>query len=380
MRRPVERSISMSSRTEILIVGAGIAGVSLASQLAHRHSVTIVEAESAIGYHATGRSAAMYLAGYGNDVVRALTRASRSFLNAPPAVFADGPILSPRGLLTVAHGGETTAFDQPHYLGQQSLSAHEAAAIVPILRTDRLAGAMIDHDAAEVDTDRLHQGYARAAREAGAMLHLDTRMETACRRDGKWHVTTSKGELSADVVVNAAGAWADAIAARFGARPRGLIAARRTAMLVEQPADMAGQAWPMVMTASEDLYFKPDAGLLLISPADETPAEPGDAQPEEWDIALAVDRFETLCEMPVRRIRHRWAGLRTFAPDRTPIVGHDADIPGFFWFAGQGGYGLQMAPALARLGAAIFDGHDVVDDLPSGIEQAVSPSRFDSIG
>jgi D-arginine dehydrogenase len=370
----------MSSRIEILVIGAGIAGVSLASELAHRHRVTIVEAESAIGYHATGRSAAMYLAGYGNDVVRVLTCASRSFLDAPPAAFADGPILAPRGLLTVARSGEAAGFDQPHYLGQQPLSALDAATIVPILRADRLAGAMFDRDASEIDTDRLHQGYARAARETGAVLHLDARVENARRHDGKWWVTTSKGEISADIVVNAAGAWADPVAARFGAQPRGLIAARRTAMLVEQSADVMGQAWPMVMTANEDLYFKPDAGLLLISPADETPAEPSDAQPEEWDIALAIDRFETLCDMRVRRIRHRWAGLRTFAPDRTPIVGHDEDVPGFFWFAGQGGYGLQMAPALARLGAAIFDGRDAVDDLPPGIEQALSPARFGGVG
>jgi D-arginine dehydrogenase len=369
----------MSSPLEILIVGAGIAGVSLASELAGRHRVTIVEAESAIGYHATGRSAAMYLAGYGNDIVRALTRASKAFLDKPPAGFTDGPILTPRPLITVAQSGAATGFDQLHYLGQEALSASEAAAIVPILRSERLIGAMIDRAAAEVDTDRLHQGYARAARQAGALLHLDTRIESARRHDGKWQITTSKSEISADIVINAAGAWADHIAVCFGAKPCGLIAARRTALLAELPTDgisTQSHDWPMVMTANEDLYFKPDAGLLLISPADETPSEPCDAQPEELDIAIAIDRFETLCDMPVRRIRHRWAGLRTFAPDRTPIVGHDADCPGFFWFAGQGGYGLQMSPALARLGAAIFEKRDTQHDLPPGIIQALSPARF----
>jgi len=370
----------MLSRIEVLVIGAGIAGVSLASELARRHRVTMVEAESAIGYHATGRSAAMYLAGYGNDVVRALTRASRPFLDGPPAGFADGPLLSPRGLLTIARMDEPTGFGHPDYPDQHPLSAQDAAAMVPILRAERLAGTAIDRDAAEIDTDRLHQGYARAAREAGAALYLDTRVEAAHHRAGKWRVKTSKGELSADIVVNAAGAWADTIAACFGARPRGMIAARRTVLLAEPPPGMAGDAWPMVMTANEDLYFKPDAGLLLISPADETPAEPGDAQPEEWDIAVAVDRFETLCDMPVRRIRHRWAGLRTFAPDRTPIVGYDDDVPGFFWFAGQGGYGLQMAPALARAGAAIFARSEVAADLSDDIARALSPARFDRNG
>lgn len=377
----------MPATPHILIIGGGIAGASLAHEAAARNRVTLIEAEKAAGRHATGRSAAMYLAGYGNRVVRALTAASRDFLHAPPSGFAEAPILRRRGLLTVAPADDAGRFARPEYAGQERLAPEAAAALVPSIRRHAIVDARFDPDAADIDVDLLHQGYLRGARARGAVLMLGARAEAACADGSGWRVETTRGPVAADIVVNAAGAWADDVARMFGAPPLGLQARRRTAILVDPPAGGDVARWPMVMTAAETLYFKPDAGMLLISPADETPAPPADAQPEELDVAIAIDRFETLCDAPVRRVAHRWAGLRTFAPDRAPVIGRDPRVPGFFWFAGQGGYGLQIAPALAALGAALLDeggvrggvgARDVAAFAP--LLPGLSPGRFGLAG
>lgn len=342
-------------RKRILVIGGGIAGISLAYELARSHQVSVVEAEAVLGYHATGRSAAMYVANYGNAAIRALTRGSRGFLRTPPAGFCETSILRPRETLYIANEAQADALACEEYAALDLLSVEQVRARVPMLRPSAVVAGRLDRDSAEIEVDLLHQCYARAARARGAVLSLGVRVEAATWAGSFWSVQTSAGTVEADIVVNAAGAWADRIARLFGAAPAGLVPMRRTAVLIDPPAGLDLDTLPMVMTAEEDLYFKPDAGLLMVSPADETPVEPCDAQAEEWDVAVAIDRLQHHCDIDVRHVRHRWAGLRTFAPDRSPVVGHDDALPGFFWFAGQGGYGIQIAPALARLGTILLD-------------------------
>lgn len=349
----------MGSSTEFLIVGSGIAGASLACALtrAGAADVLVVEAEATGSYHASRRSAAMYMASYGNSPVRALTRRSLPFFLAPPDDFVDAPLLHRRGHLTVA---DETGLEQLRQVSERSgahpISTTEARTMVPALREDQIAAAILDPEAADIDTDLLYQSYVRAARRAGAKFRHGARFAGAERRGGRWLARVGGEAVEASCVICAAGAWADEVAQACGVEPIGLAPLRRTALLVSPPASWAIRDWPMVMTVGETLYFKPDAGKLLVSPADETPSAPCDAGADEWDVALAVDRLERLVDIAVRRVDHSWAGLRTFAPDRTPVVGFDPASPRFFWFAGQGGYGFQLAPALAAAGAAILTG------------------------
>jgi D-arginine dehydrogenase len=249
---------------------------------------------------------------------------------------------------------------------------------VPLLQREQIAGALLDATSADIDVDLLHQGFLRSARAAGAELHLGTGLLRLEREGSSWLAHTVAGSFRAATVVNAAGAWADEVAAMAGIAPVPLQPLRRTAVLIELPEGVDATLWPAVVAIDESQYFKPDAGLLLISAADETPSPPCDAQPEELDVAIAVDRFETLTGRPVRRVRHRWAGLRVFSPDRSPVVGFDASAPGFFWCAGQGGYGIQTSPALGRAAAALALGRGLPQDLMDmGITaEQLSPQRF----
>lgn len=367
------------AKARIVVIGSGIAGASIAAAIAPHADVVLLEMENAAGYHTTGRSAAMYLPSYGNDVVRALTRASAGFLHVPPPEAEGHDLLRRRGLLTVADAAHEAALDAPVYAEHRRLSVDMATMLVPALRREVVVGARYDPEAADIDVDLLHQSYLRMARARGARTLFDCRVIGADRVAGLWRVACSDGSrIEAEWVVNAAGAWGDEVAALFGARPVGLKPLRRTMLLVDPPEGLETAEWPFVMTVQESLYFRPEAGKLLVSPADETEDAPSDAQPEELDIAIGVDRFETLVDIPVRRISHSWAGLRTFAPDRAPVIGADPDAPGFFWFAGQGGYGIQMAPAAAALGAALLFDLPIPGDLVAeGVEaRAVSPARF----
>jgi len=250
--------------------------------------------------------------------------------------------------------------------------------LVPRLRRDYVAAAAWDAYARDIDAAELHQGFLRGARRAGATVVTDARVLAATWRGGHWSVPIPGGAVRAPVIVNAAGAWADQVAMACGARPLGLRPLRRTAMVVDAPNGDDVRGWPTVIDADEAFYFKPDAGLLLLSPADETPDEPGDAQPDEMDIAVGVDRVQSALDIEVRRIRRSWAGLRTFAADRVPVVGYDPDLPQFFWSAGQGGYGIQTSPALARTAAALAQGRQPpADVVAQGLEvSALSPARF----
>lgn len=354
------KSTDKVQHTDCIVVGAGIAGASIAASLAGRLKVTVLEAEPQAGYHSTGRSAALYAPIYGNAVIRALTRASRAFFDAPPAGLtgmSNAPLLRSRETLFLVGAGQERLADdfraEPDVgAGTLVLSIDETLARVPVLARERIAGALLDPSSADIDVDLLHQGLLRQARAHGAQLRLNERLLGLERHGGTWLAHTSAGVHGAPVVVNAAGAWADTVAQLAGLMPMPLQPMRRTAALIDVPGGLDCSAWPAVVTIDESHYFKPEAGLLLISPADETPSPPCDAQPEEWDVAVAVDRFETLTGQPVRKVHRRWAGLRVFSPDRSPVVGYDPATTGFFWCAGHGGYGIQSAPALGAFAAA----------------------------
>lgn len=368
---------------DFIVIGAGMAGASIAAELAARGTVALLEAEPHAGYHSTGRSAALFSELYGNAVVRALTRASRSFLFEPPAGFAEAPLVKPRPCLFVARADQAGALAQFRAqtgLAGATLGAAEVQAQVPIFASGYVGSAARDEGSADIDVDGLLQGWLRRARRRGAHVALDTPVRGLSRQGGLWRVDAGAERFTAPVVVNAAGAWANTVAGLAGVAPMPLQPLRRTAILIDAPAGLDIAAWPAVVDVDEQFYFKPDAGLLLVSPADEHPSDACDAQPEELDVAIAADRFEQATGLAVRRVKHRWAGLRVFAPDRTPVVGFAPDAPGFFWLAGQGGYGIQTAPALARVGAALACREALPPDLLAlGLEAAaLSPARFSS--
>jgi len=365
-------------RADYLIIGGGMAGVSCAFELAAHGRVIVLEQESQPGFHATGRSAALYATLYGKAVVRALSIASRPFFDALPGGFWPGPVLTQRGTLFPAHEERLSSLDDiaGEGTGLTRIGRDEILRMVPILRPDFTAAGLFEPEASDIDVHTLLQGYLRGLKARSGTLVTDAEVNAAARVSGDWQVDTAAGVFSAPILINAAGAWADTVAQRAGIAPLGLQPLRRTVILTDAPAFANFARWPCVIDASEHFYFKPDAGRLLISPADETPALPVDAQPEELDVAIAVDRFETATTMTVRRPSHRWAGLRTFAPDRTPVIGFDPAAGGFFWLAGQGGYGIQTAPAASQLAAALITRTPIADHLAEIDCGALSPQRL----
>ena len=346
---------------DFIVVGAGIAGASIGAHLARRGRVLILEGESQPGYHTTGRSAALFSTIYGNALVRALSRASRDFLFQPPSKFTDVALVHPRATLFFALAGQLELLhaaraDADVRNSTRLLDAEAVAQLLPAFVPGYVAGGIIEDASADIDVHALHQGYLRAARRLGAALVTSQPVRALSRKGDLWHVQVPAGEFSAPIVVNAAGAWGDEIARLAGAAPLGLQPLRRTAMVIDTPSGLRPDDWPAAIAVDESFYFRPEAGRLLLSPADETPSEPCDAQPEEWDVAVAVDHFEHAVGQPVARVLRRWAGLRVFTPDRSPVAGFDPLVPGLFWFVGQGGYGIQMAEGLALAGAALACG------------------------
>lgn len=335
------------------VIGAGIVGAAFAARIAPSARVLLLEAEPHPGYHSTGRSAALYTQLYGNELVRAITCAGREFFDNPPPGFAEHPLLTPRGRLYV--GGELMR----ETLGQIStwpytrpMSSAEARAWVPVLRPEAVVSAVLDTSAHDIDVNALHLGFLRMAKAAGAALVCNARVQALERKNG-WRIITAAGEFRARVLVNAAGAWADSVAVVAGLAPLGIAPLRRTAMLIDSPDARDSAGWPAVIAADASYYFKPDAGLILASPCDETPSEPGDAQPEELDIAIGIDRIETATTMAIRRVTRSWAGHRSMTPDRTPVVGYDVNCDDFFWLAGLGGYGVKTSPALSSFATSL---------------------------
>ncbi len=375
----------MTLHFDVIVLGAGMAGASLAAELAPQRKLLLLELEDQPGRHATGRSAAMFFESYGNPTVRALTRASRAFLENPPAGFADTPLMTPRSALFVADaeglGRLHTMLAAPDAAPTlQRLDAAGAIARVPILRPEWVAGAALDESGCDMDVAAIHQACLRMARRAGASVLLGAAEVALVRTAGAWLVRSRVGEFSAPVVVNATGAWADSVARQAGLPTVGLQPMRRTAVTIPLPTghDVRDvRHWPLTIDIDETVYFKPDAGQLLLSPANEDPMEPCDVVPDELDVAIAVDRFETLTRVQVGRINHRWAGLRSFVADRSPVAGFDPAVEGFFWLAGQGGYGIQMAPALARAAVALLLGQPLPADIVAlGVSaDDLSPAR-----
>lgn len=361
----------------VAIIGAGIAGASLAYFIGARAEVVLLEGESQPGYHTTGRSAAFYAETYGGAAVQPLTTASKSFFDAPPAGFAAVPLLGARGGLHIADAAalDDLARLEAEFAGSgveiERLSSEALGARLPQLRDGWRAGALWEPGCRDIDVAALHQSFLAAARRAGARLVGDARVVSLGRRGATWQVATTVGAVEADIVVNAAGAWGDELAVLAGVAPIGLSPLRRTVVAVDvEPAASADV--PLVIAADSSFYFKPDAGRLWVSPHDEIPCAPSDVQPEEYDIALALDRLERATTWKVRRVERAWAGLRTFAPDRAPVYGYDAQAPGFFWCVGQGGFGIQTAPAAGRLAAALLLG-----ETPAGPDpDRYAPDRF----
>lgn len=349
-------------RSDIIVIGAGIAGASSAAELASAgRSVTLLEAESQPGHHTTGRSAALWILNYGPRDARIFSGASRGFFESPPGGFAEHPLTHRRAVLNLAPPGQEAklAAMVAEGEGMRGLTPAEACALCPALKPSYVAAAAIEEDAFDIDVHALHHGYLRQLRARGGQVVTDARAETISRRDGSWEVATPAGAFSAPLLVNAAGAWGDVVARMADAAPIGLTPMRRTALLVDGPPGHDPSDWPLVGDAAHTWYVRPEARRkLMLSPADETPMEPCDVQPDELDLALAIDRAQEALELPVTRIEHRWAGLRTFTPDRSLAIGPAKGTEGFFWMAGQGGYGIQTAPAAARLCAALVLGRD----------------------
>lgn len=347
---------------DVLIIGAGMAGASAAHALAPYLNVIVLEREAQPGYHATGRSAAMYSETYGNATVRALTTASKAFYFSPPDGFSPYPLLTPRGALIVGGAAHHDQLRQAWHDMRALVptiewwSQADILRRVPVLRPEAAMYAVYEPDAMDMDVNAIHQGFLRGARNAGVRLVCGAGVTQVKRDTGVWCVDTAAGRFSAPVVINAAGAWCDELAHLAGVAPVGLVPMRRTAFTCEAPVGAQISDWPLVIDADESFYFKPDAGLLLVSPANADPVAPQDVQPEELDVAIAVDRLEHATTLSIRQVRRKWAGLRSFVADKTPVAGFAPDAPGFFWLAGQGGYGIQTAPALGEFAAALVRG------------------------
>ncbi|WP_085217179.1 NAD(P)/FAD-dependent oxidoreductase [Allosphingosinicella indica] len=364
-------------RYDIAVLGAGIAGASIAAEIAPYASVVLIEAESQPGYHATGRSAAFWSETYGGPAVQPLTSASGPFLAQPPGDFADRPFLSERRELHLARDAAgRAALDgfESQFAGSgvalDRLDRSAVAGLVPGLRSDWTDG-VLEPSCTDIDAAALHVAYLRAARASGAALMTDARVEAAQRVSDGWGIDTRAGPVEAGIIVNAAGAWADAVASASGVRPLGLKPYRRTMvqLRVDPPAP---EDMPLVIDALGTFYFKPETGgRLWLSPHDETPCDPCDAAAEEIDVATAIARLQEVVDWRVERVEHSWAGLRTFAPDRLPVYGFAPDAADFFWFAGQGGFGIQTAPAAAKLAAALLLGR-----APDAMVAAIDPAPY----
>lgn len=397
--------MSTTSTHDIVIVGAGIAGASLAWHLLHRTSppsqppprVLLLEREPQPGMHATGRSAAMFMESYGPPQVRALTRASRAFYAQPPAGFADVPLMAPRGAMYVAAPEQAALLDEMwtsmRAEGQhvQRLDAAQALARVPVLRPDRVLGAIIETDAQDLDVHAIHQGFLRGFRARGGEVRCDAdviegRLDHAADDTAaalhRWTLRLADGQtLRAATLVNAAGAWVDELARRCGITPLGFEPRRRSAFTFNAPEGINASPWPVVASIDESWYFKPDAHRLLGSPANADPTHPHDVQPEALDIATGIHRIEEATTMTIRRPASTWAGLRTFSRDGELAIGRDAACPAFFWLAGQGGYGIQSAPGAGLLAAALLlEGEVPAGPAAHGVDaRALSPGRFERI-
>jgi len=366
---------------DVAIIGAGMAGASLAAELAADMSVLLLEAESQPGYHATGRSAAFWHETYGGPNVQPLSKASLAWLSNPPAELGVETFLSPRGAITLCRGGERDKLEAfaasfaANGLNFERLDRKGLDLHCPGLLPDWTDG-LREPDCADIDVAGVHQAYLRIAARRGVALRCNASL-SAARRDGEsWSLETRSGSFTVGILVNAAGAWVDEVAACAGVKPIGISPFRRTMVQLRFDRPIP-RTLPLTIDLNGEFYFKSDgADGVWLSPHDEIPSPPTDAAPEELDVAIAIDRLEHVVDWQVRQVTHKWAGLRSFAPDRLPVYGFDADVPGFFWFAGQGGFGIQTAPAAAKIGAALITGNGA-DPMVAHIDaERYAPARF----
>ena len=362
---------------DVIVVGAGIAGATAAAHLALTHKVALIEAEEAAGYHSTGRSAAIWIQNYGPPDVQALTGASRSFFEAPPPGFTDSPIMAQRAVVFLAPSEQTAHLNQllTAGIGLKEISIPALRERVPALRPGYAVAAAIEEDAFDMDVAALHQGFLRQLRSLGGTLALRSRAGRLERSGGIWHVEVTGGAVfQAPIVVNAAGAWGDIVAEHAGVAKLGLQPKRRTGVIID-PAPYLPEHWPMLNDVDHTWYCRAEARTkLMVSPADETDMPAQDIQPDELDVAIAIDHMQQALDIEVRRVEHSWAGLRTFTPDRSLAIGWDAKAEGFFWAVGQGGYGIQTAPAAGRLVADLVTHQD--PGAMARILHDIDPRRF----
>jgi D-arginine dehydrogenase len=370
----------MKKNFDFLVVGGGIAGVSVASELARTGSVMVLERESSLAYHTTGRSAAISMESYGNALIRQLTCASRDFFQNPPSDLTDHELISPRGALIITdqeHWQKAQTRFQAvvqHVPSAQWLDQKQVAEMVPFLQ-DKWVGGIYEPSAFDLDVHAIHTAFLRGVRKRGGMVQTNGEVLSAIRQGSVWEVRLSNGEsLQAGVIVNAAGAWADEVAARCGATTIGIQPLLRTVVVVDPECDVAST--PYIGTVDEQFFIKPDVGRLMVSPCDETRSEPHDALPDELGVAIAMDRLENGTNLRPKRVMNRWAGLRVFVPDRSPLIGADPGVDSFIWCAALGGYGIQTAPAVARLCAALASGQPVPNDLGIPNTNEVAPARM----
>ena len=343
---------------DVLVIGGGIAGASIGYELAEDRSVGLLEMEATLAFHTTGRSVATFLESYGGRTIRLLTTASRSFMEDPPDGFGR-PLLKPLPLVWVAPHADVDAMRSMYEAVVESvpdmrvLTADETVDVTKAIRPDWVAGGLLEPGASEIDVAALHGGYVGGLRARGGEIHTSAGVAGMRRIGDRWQVTDRGGDTyEASVVVNAAGSWCDIVAGIAGARPVGIHPLRRTVFTIGPPANIDDPI-PLIADVSGTFYLKPEGPQILCSPADEVPSEPCDARPEEVDIAMAIDVINTATTLDIRHVRSSWAGLRNFVADRSPVAGFDDEVDGFFWFVGQGGYGIQMSPALARAGASL---------------------------
>lgn len=365
---------------EIAVIGAGMAGATAAAFLAADRHVALIEAEDVAGYHTTGRSAAIWIQNYGPADVQELTRLSRPFYETPPSGFADTTLIRRRAVLTLASEAQVPELETALATGKglRRIPVQEARRLVPAVRDGYLGGALIEEDAFDMDVAAIHQGFLRMLRASGGVLGLRNRAGRIEKRGDRWEIETASGAVfRAPVIINASGAWGDAVAALAGAAPLGLQPRRRTAAIID-PAPFDVLDWPMIIDVAEQWYARPEARTrLMVSPADATPTHPHDVQPEEIDVAIGIDRMQQALDIEVRRVEHSWAGLRTFTPDGSLAFGWDKRVEGFFWCVGQGGYGIQTAPAAGRFVADLVLGRD--GGAAAALASVVTPARFPQV-
>lgn len=376
----------MHQQVDIIVIGAGIAGTSAAAALADDAKVIVLDKEAHPGYHSTGRSAATWAPFYGPDVIQQLTAISRSTLSTPPIELGGNSFTQPRGEMFLGRAGDEQEIEKNLAMGMEHLTMTDAVQLVPLLREDVLSTILYTQNMLTIDVDALHQAYIRKLKSHGSEIICNAAVDTLSYKDNLWLIKSDTSYYQAPVVVNAAGAWADHIASLAGVKTIGLQPKRRSAALVPyaQNADMPN--WPMLFGAAECFYCTPFGNGMMISPADETNVDPHDAWPHDEDIAHGIDQFQQHIDYDVKSLTHQWAGLRTFAPDGEPVVGFDQSRSGFFWLAGQGGYGIQTSPAIAELCKALIqpqrfsgtNGGRLTDKNIHELAEKLAPSRYNN--